>query len=115
MTDTGRDEHGRPEPPFDGTEIATLLGFLDYQRATLAWKCSGLSDEQLRVPLHPTDMTLAGLLRHLARVEHYWFSEVAGENDALEPWAGTTWASDWAIAPDRSECGRSVSRPPAGS
>jgi hypothetical protein len=39
MTDL--DEHGRPEPPAVGDETATLLGFLEYQRATLAWKCGG--------------------------------------------------------------------------
>jgi hypothetical protein len=33
---TQLDEHGRPEPPVAADEIATLLGFLDYQRATLA-------------------------------------------------------------------------------
>ena len=36
------DEQGRPEPPLAADEAATLLGFLDYQRATLAWKCRGL-------------------------------------------------------------------------
>ena len=40
---TDLDEHGRPEPPLVADEAATLLGFLDYQRATLAWKCSGLA------------------------------------------------------------------------
>jgi hypothetical protein len=40
MTDV--DAHGRPEPPLHGDEIATLTGFLDYQRATFAWKCRGL-------------------------------------------------------------------------
>lgn len=33
---TELDEHGRPEPPPAADEAATLLGFLDYQRATLA-------------------------------------------------------------------------------
>ncbi len=42
------DEHGRPEPPHEGDEAATLLGFLDFQRATLEWKCRGLSDEPAR-------------------------------------------------------------------
>ncbi|WP_246267112.1 DinB family protein [Pseudonocardia xinjiangensis] len=37
-----RDEQGRPEPPLAADETATLLGFLDFQRATLAWKCAGL-------------------------------------------------------------------------
>lgn len=30
------DEDGGPEVPLAGTELETLLGFLDYQRATLA-------------------------------------------------------------------------------
>jgi hypothetical protein len=38
MTVSQLDEHGRPEPPHDADEIATLRGFLDYQRATLEWK-----------------------------------------------------------------------------
>jgi Protein of unknown function (DUF664) len=45
---TELDEHGRPEPPVAADEVATLLGFLDYQRATLAWKCSGLDAAGLR-------------------------------------------------------------------
>ena len=36
------DEHGRPQPPVSAGEVASILGFLDYQRATLAWKCAGL-------------------------------------------------------------------------
>ena len=40
---TELDQHGRPEPPLAADETSTLLGFLDYQRATLAWKCSGLA------------------------------------------------------------------------
>jgi len=31
-----QDEYGRPEMPVAGSEVETLLGFLDYQRATLA-------------------------------------------------------------------------------
>ena len=46
MTDI--DEQGRPEPPLAADETATLLGFLDYQRATLAWKCAGLDAAGLR-------------------------------------------------------------------
>ena len=39
---TAVDDQGRPEPPPAAGEVATLLGFLEYQRATLAWKCAGL-------------------------------------------------------------------------
>ena len=64
----------RPEPPYVGDERSTLTGFLDFQRATLEWKCDGLSNEQLRqrsVP--PSAMSLLGLVRHLADVEQNWF------------------------------------------
>src|SRR4051812_50205506 len=64
----------RPEPPYSGDERATLAGFLDFQRATLEWKCDGLSDEQLRQRSLPTSaMSLLGLVRHLADVEQNWF------------------------------------------
>jgi hypothetical protein len=37
-----------PEPPLAGTEAAAILGALERQRATLAWKCSGLDASGLR-------------------------------------------------------------------
>lgn len=88
------DEHGRPEPPLAGDEADTLRGFLDYQRATLEWKCRGLSDEQLRVALPPTSMTLGGMLKHLAYVEDYWFVETVLGEAAPEPWGSADWAAD---------------------
>lgn len=88
------DEHGRPMPPEESGEVATLLGFLAFQRATLDWKSRGLSDEQLRVALPPTPMTLGGLLKHLAYVEDYWFTEVAGGGPAPEPWASADFKAD---------------------
>lgn len=94
MTEIEIDDVGRPEPPLAADEIRTLLGFLDYQRATLEWKCRGLSDEQLRAPLHPTSMTLAGLLSHLSYVEDYWFTVVVSESAPGEPWASIDWAAD---------------------
>jgi hypothetical protein len=38
----------RVTPPFEADERATLTAFLDFQRATLALKCDGLTDRQLR-------------------------------------------------------------------
>ncbi len=91
------DAQGRPEPPLTAGESATLRGFLDFQRATLEWKCRGLSDEQLRAGLPPSTMTLAGMLKHLAYVEDSWFSEVVAGRPTSEPWASTDWkaARDW--------------------
>ena len=108
MTAVNVDEFGRGEPPLAGSEVETLLGFLDYQRATLAWKCAGLDDEQLRTRLHPTSMTLAGLLKHLARVEDGWFSEVVAEGGPVAPWATMPWAAEWESA--RSQTGDELRR-----
>jgi len=88
------DEQGRPEPPLESGEVATLLGFLDFQRATLEWKCRGLSDEQLRMARPPSPITLGGLLKHLAQVEDYWFTEVAGGQPTPEPWASAEAKAD---------------------
>jgi uncharacterized damage-inducible protein DinB len=94
MAEVTVDEYGRPEPPREASEIATLLGFLDYQRATLEWKCRGLSDEQLRARLPPASMTLGGLLKHLACVEDSWFTEVVAGDPAVEPWASADFEAD---------------------
>jgi uncharacterized damage-inducible protein DinB len=88
------DEQGRSEPPRDGTEAATLIGFLDYQRTTLQRKCSGLSDHQLQVALPPSPITLGGLLKHLALVEDSWFTEVVAGQSLPEPWAQVDFDAD---------------------
>jgi hypothetical protein len=61
---TGVDEQGRPEPPLAADEAATLLGFLDYQRATLAWKFGGVDAAGLRASVGVSSMTLGGLVKH---------------------------------------------------
>lgn len=81
-------------PPQEAGEITTLLGFLDYQRATLEWKCRGLSDDQLRVALPATSMTLGGLLKHLAYVEDYWFTQVVAGQPPTQPWSIKDWEAD---------------------
>jgi uncharacterized damage-inducible protein DinB len=92
MTDV--DEQGRPEPPLAADEVATLLGFLDYQRATLAWKCSGLDADGLNATVGPSSMTLGGLLKHLALVEDSWFSRWLHGRDRQPPWDTVDWDAD---------------------
>ncbi len=87
MSDATLDAQGRPEPPFFADEAETLLGFLEFQRATLLWKASELSDEQLGVSLPPSSMSLGGILKHMALVEDYWFTTVIGGGALPEPWA----------------------------
>ena len=82
----------RTEAPTPATDERVLLtGFLDFQRDTLLWKCQGLTDEQLRTRSVPTaNVTLLGLLRHMAEVERFWFRQVwAGERFESELFSRT--------------------------
>ena len=65
--------------PLEADERVTLTAFLDFQRATLAVKCDGLTDDQLReraVP--PSSLSLLGTVRHMAEVERNWFRPLLG-------------------------------------
>src|ERR1700680_630378 len=91
---TTLDEHGRPDPPLAADEAATLLGFLEYQRATLAWKCSGLNADGLAATVAASSMTLGGMLKHLAYVESWWFSEQLLGRAPEPPGATVHWVAD---------------------
>ncbi|HBV93135.1 MAG TPA: hypothetical protein DEG26_00255 [Chloroflexi bacterium] len=63
-------------------ERDTLVSFLEWQRATLARKCSGLSAEQMRRrAVEPSTLSLLGLLRHMAGVERWWFRRTLAQED----------------------------------
>ena len=96
----------RTDPPLRTDEVATLRAFLDYHRETFRMKCSGLDQAQLAQPLAPSDMTLGGMMKHLALVESSWFHEVFLGLPELEPWASVDWDADrdweWRTAADDS-------------
>ncbi|MCO1654217.1 DinB family protein [Pseudonocardia humida] len=98
------DEQGRTEPPLAGDEVATLLGFLDFQRATLAWKTAGLDAAGLSATVGASSMTLGGLLKHMAYVEDDWFSRWLHAHDRGAPWDAVDWGADpdweWRSAAD---------------
>jgi hypothetical protein len=83
---------GRTRPPVGQGERETLQAFLDFQRATLRWKASGVTEEDARRPLLPSSalLTLAGLVRHLTAVERAWFRLIL----AAEPVADLGTADD---------------------
>jgi hypothetical protein len=65
-------------------ERSLLLRYLANYRLTLDLKCSGLDAEQLaRRSVPPSNMSLLGLVRHLATVEQYWF-RIAMDGQKLE-------------------------------
>lgn len=89
------DPESRLDPPVQADEREALSAFLDFHRATLLWKVEGLSQEQLATAAVPSsDLTLAGLLKHLALVEDSWFQEVFLGRPLPEPWASAPWDDD---------------------
>lgn len=93
-TSADRDEFGRPQPPLQGDESSTLLGFLDNQRATLAWKCRDLDRDGLATTIGSSTMTLGGLLKHLAYVEDDWSHGWLHGIDRPDPWETIDWNAD---------------------
>jgi hypothetical protein len=101
------DEQGRPEPPYDGDELATMAGYLDFQRATVRWKLTGLSDADAMRSVVPSPLTtLAGLVKHLVDVERYWFQQVLdGRDDLTYAWTSDDLDGDWRIEPGETAAG----------
>ena len=55
-------------------ELATIREYLSNYRLTLGMKCDDLSPQQLATrSVPPSTLSLLGLIRHMARVEHNWF------------------------------------------
>lgn len=71
-----------PAPPADeplvGDDRPILESFLAWQRRTLLNVCAGLTGEQLAArAISPSNLSLLGLVRHMAKVERIWFRERA--------------------------------------
>jgi len=68
---------------------------LDFYRAVLARKGSGLNVEQLNTSVAASDLTIGGLLYHVALVEDTWFQVRFAGHDEPEPWASADWEADY--------------------
>ncbi|MFE9201504.1 DinB family protein [Micromonospora sp. NPDC007230] len=98
-------ETERIGPPLLAGERETLRAFLDFHRATLAMKCEGLTDEELRRRSSPpSTLSLLGLVRHMAEVERTWFRRVINGEDIPLVWSET---GDFQEAYDASAADRS--------
>ena len=101
-----RPEQPAPQPPGNGDEVATLFGFLERQRATFAWKAGGLDEAGLGARLGGSDMTLGGMLKHLARLEDDMTREWLLGQGQIAPWSDVDWDTDptwdWRTAAEES-------------
>ena len=93
MTDEELDAIDPGHKP-SASEWELLSDFLDYYRGVMVRKAQGLTREQLAVRLGPSTLTVGGLVKHLALVEHSWFHCRLLGNEYDEPWAAVDWDSD---------------------
>ena len=88
-----------PEPTHprdDRREV--LLEYLDFYRAVVRAKVSGLTDEELRTSLVPSGWTPIELVNHLLHVERRWL-RWGFEGQALDdPW-GDSRDGRWHVSP----------------
>jgi hypothetical protein len=82
------------EPPVAGNEADTLLGTLERLRGYIAWKCGNLDAAGLRATLPPSTMTLGGLVKHLALIEDYYFTQKVAGQEFGPPWNAVDWDAD---------------------
>jgi hypothetical protein len=74
------------EPPLAGNDVEHLVATLDRLRVTFRWKADGLDTAGLNTRVGASDLSLGGLLKHLARVEDITFAwKMRGESPG-EPW-----------------------------
>jgi uncharacterized damage-inducible protein DinB len=79
MTWTAPTPPAAPDGPLVGADRPILEGYLAWQRGTLLNICAGLTGEQLATrAVPPSNLSLLGLVRHLAKVERIWFRQRAG-------------------------------------
>jgi uncharacterized damage-inducible protein DinB len=94
-TTDARSQSVRYDPdPTTTSERDALEQYLDYQRETILLKTEGLSKEQLGQRIPTSDLTLAGILYHLALVEEDWCEVDFLGLPERDEWQGIDWAAD---------------------
>jgi uncharacterized damage-inducible protein DinB len=97
-------------------ERELLERWLEFHRATLLVKCEGLDDAQRRArPIPTSDLSLHGLVRHMAETERNWFGRIllreqatpriwhdVAADDPFGPIDSANWEDDCAVW--QSEC-----------
>ncbi len=85
MAEPARDR-SRVRPTYVLHERELLDGWLEFHRATLLVKCEGLDDTQRKArPIPTSELSLHGLVRHMAETERNWFGRILLRDQAI-PW-----------------------------
>lgn len=81
--------------PLAGSETEHLLASLNRLRTTFRYKTDELGTEGLRRRLGPSELTLGGLLQHLAVVETLYFNLRMSGEPLIRPWDALDLDQEW--------------------
>jgi hypothetical protein len=85
------------EPPRAGSETEHLFAALDRLRVTFRFKADGLDKAGLQARFGASELTIGGLLKHLASVEDYTSTVKLTGEPIGAPWDALGWdgSNDW--------------------
>ena len=82
-------------PNVTANERQSLEQFLDFHRATVVNTLDGLTDTEAATRVLPaTELTVGGVVKHLAAVEDLWFSRKLLDVPSAEPWRSAPFDQD---------------------
>src|SRR3954463_15549752 len=84
-------------------ERADLVQTLDRHRGFLRFTVRGLTDEQATQRPTASELTLAGLIKHVAGTEGAWGRFIEGGPEAMSSdWSPEAWAREWRLEPGQT-------------
>ena len=86
--------NGLGRPSTARTEAEALRSVLERNRRTFAWKTSGLDEPGLRATTAASEMTLGGLVKHVALVEVDWLAVKLVGDEYGPPWDAVDFDAD---------------------
>src|SRR3954466_14508733 len=96
-------------------ERADLVESLDRHRFFLRYTVQGLTDEQATRRTTASELTLAGLVKHVTGTEAAWVRFIEGGAEAMSgDWNPEAWARQWRLAPGGRPAGALAGHPPGG-
>jgi dienelactone hydrolase/uncharacterized damage-inducible protein DinB len=84
----------REEPDTQEGELETLEAYLQLQRQTILAKTAGLDREGMAWRLPTSNLSLGGLVYHLALTEESWMEVRFAGRQLPEPWRGVDFGTD---------------------
>src|SRR3954462_511952 len=87
-------------------ERADLLESLTTHRNFLRFTVRGLTDAQATQRPTASELTLAGLIKHVAGTEAAWVRFIEGGPEAMSgDWSPEAWAREWRLEPGQTLAG----------